>query len=258
MARYKSERLNKSRSAAIVAILLACLEAYHTIDNDLGLIYARKEFQKFYRMLHNIVYAHGLVLDVKLRRKLLFTAWVLVIFNIFYATLEILFLFPIVNEEINEQSDSQYPYIRLPKGWTLCFTLSIKAIGSIHSKAFDTLIIYISLLLTYYMKTFGQIAKKLCDAIENPEYLISQRKNYRSFEDLRQLFLALQNLVVEANCCLSPCILLTVGCNLFAVMGGIFVGIDIFGQRAKLEEEEAHDLFNAVACSITLFAWYLI
>jgi hypothetical protein len=244
--RYKSERLNKSRSAAIVAILLTCVEAYHTIDNDLGLIYARKEFQKFYRLLHNIVFTHRLILNVKLRRKLLFTAWVLVIINVLYAILQMIFLFPIVYEEVHEQSDPQDIYIKLPKYWALYITLIIKAFGSIHSKALDTLIIYFSLLVSYYIITFGEIVKELCDDVESPDYTINHHKNNRSFDDLKQAFLSIQKLIVEANLCLSPCIMLTIGCNIVAVMGGIFVGIDIFGQRAKLEEEEAFDLVSYI------------
>ncbi|CAG2109618.1 unnamed protein product, partial [Medioppia subpectinata] len=103
--RYKSSRINRSQSACIVEIILIGIEAYHTVDNDLGLIYARHEFQHFYKLLKSVVLKHGIVLDYKHKRKLVFTAWALILLNVFNAVLEIILLYPIVFEEITEQSD---------------------------------------------------------------------------------------------------------------------------------------------------------
>lgn len=252
-ARYKSTRLHRSQSACIVQIILIGVEAYHTIDNDLGLIYARYEFRHFYRFLNSVVSKHKISLNFYLKRRLLTIAWILIILNVFHATVEIIFLLPIITEEIDNQTSPAI--INLPKGYAMALTMMIKAIGSIHSKATDTLIIYFSLLLIYYIRSFGSLVKDIVDAVDNLE---SDRPNYlkiESFDELRQAFVALQELVIKANKCMSPNIFLTITCNVIAVMGGIFVGIDIFGQGAKIEEEEAFDIFNAIISILALFFW---
>ncbi|XP_054159925.1 uncharacterized protein LOC128958135 [Oppia nitens] len=262
--RYKSSRLNRSQSACIVEIILLAIEAYHTIDNDLGLLYARHEFQHFYKFLTDFVSKQKLVLNYKMKRRLLLTAWGLVFLNIIYAILEIILLYPIINEAINEQSIPQKAYITVPKKVALCITIAIKTIGSVHSKALDTLIIYFTLLITYYIVTFGEVVKEVCNYFDyldchrnnstnNNNNSIKNIKNYRSFDDLRLTYISLQELTIKADNCLSPCILLTTMCNVIAIMGGIFIGIDIFGQGAKIEADEAFDLFNALVCAASIF-----
>ena len=268
--RYKSLRLNRSQSSQIVEIILIGIEAYHTIDNDLGLMYARHEFQHLYNFLEKIITKHKIALNRVLKRRLLITAWVLIVLNILHAILEVVFLFPIVMEEMQRNEKSTHntthnkePYIDMPERFNLYLTLGIKAYGAIHSKALDTLIIYFSFLLIYYMKAFGLIVKELVDSRDNYDSNAPNNNNnsietkrLRSFDELRQSFDAFEELVHKTNDCLSPCILLTNVCNIFAIFGGIFIGVDIVGQGAKLEEEEAFQLLNAVVCIICVFFRY--
>ena len=99
------------------------------------------------------------------------------------------------------------------------------------------------------------MVKDMVDSLDNMEL---GRPNYMkidSFDELRQAFISMQDLIIKTNKCMSPTIFLTTACNVIAIMGGIFVGIDIFGQGAKIEEEEAFDLFNAVISTVTIFVW---
>ncbi len=248
----KSLRLTESRSAQIIAIILLAIDFMKNIDNDLILLFKGKKFCQFYEKFYNIPVYHKLYMGLKSRRKLLRIAWLIIIVNMGTALLYLVFYYPVIHNSINSPEQSNC-ILKLPQKLLLNLFLIIKLIGTIHSKAFDSIIIYVSLIINCYFRAFSLKVKRLIKEIETtPSYIAIKFKNGENFEDTRITLIALQQLVKEINFMISPSLLLTVSSNLISVFGGMFVVIDLFGYMDPIEDLEALQIYNAFICLLSL------
>jgi hypothetical protein len=248
----KSLRLTESRSAEITAIILLAIDFMKNIDNDLILLFKGKKFSGFYEKFYNIPVDHKLFMGLKSRRKLSLIAWLIIIANMATALLHLVFYYPVIHSLVYSPEQSNC-ILKLPQKLLLNLFLIIKLIGTIHSKAFDSIIIYVSLIMNCYFKAFSLKVKRLSKEIETtPSYIAIRLKNGENFEDTRIAFIALQQLVKEINFMISPSLLLTVSANLISVFGGMFVVIDLFGYMDPIEDLEALQIYNAFICLLSL------
>jgi hypothetical protein len=168
------------------------------------------------------------------------------------ALLYLVFYYPVIHNSINSPEQSNC-ILKLPQKLLLNLFLIIKLIGTIHSKAFDSIIIYVSLIINCYFRAFSLKVKRLIKEIETtPSYIAIKFKNGENFEDTRITLIALQQLVKEINFMISPSLLLTVSSNLISVFGGMFVVIDLFGYMDPIEDLEALQIYNAFICLLSL------
>lgn len=260
----KSIRLSESRSAEIVSFILFCNEFIKNIDNDLILLFKSKAIIQFHKNFNEISSSNKIVEALKSRKHSanLLRVWLIIIANIMFASLNLFLWYSLIENAVNNNGYSNEEQqndcvLQLPNSVNLYLILIFKLIATLHSKAFESIIIYISLIINDYFNVFAVKTVHLFRQMET-SFTPSQSRNFESLEDLRLAFIAIQKLIEQMNNFLYPGLFLTVSSNLVSVFGGVFIAIDLIGYKDPIEEFEIILIFNSIVSFISLFIICLV
>ena len=261
LIKTKSVRLSESRSAEVVSFLLFCNGFIRSIGSDLIVLFVAKDLCLLYKNWDQITRSNKLILNNKREKRLTLIAWIIIIVNILYASLNLFLWYSLVErfaidrtkaEQSKEQPQNDYAK-QLANNVNLYLFLALKLIAAIHSAAFDSIIIYISLIINDLCDELALKAERFRSHTEIAgPFGLSQSRASDQLEEVRLGFASALQLSVHINEILSPALLFTVATNLISLFGGVFIAIDLIGYKDPIEKFEIVLIFNAIVCFTSL------